>query len=239
MKGKSSFGKNNHQQQFIPQNNQANAAVLDFNPEHPTNNEPEIGTLNKEEIEKLRSFLTSIEKSVGSCSFAQSGNNSISHALSVSKDCKTHKIWVVDSGAIDHMTNTLHHFTTYTPCLENQKIRVADGTMASIPGKGTIPLTFLSLKFVLYVSKLSINLLSIHKLTKDLNCKVVFSSDDCVFQEPVTGMTIGLAKDREGLYFLDTSVAKMEVNYLYLISLKNSLNKFQIWLHFRLGHPSF
>ena len=87
LKGKPSFGKNNNQQQFIPRNSQANAAVSDFSLEHPTNNEPEIGTLNKEEIEKLRSFLTSI-----SCSFAQSGNNSISHALSVSKDCKTHEI---------------------------------------------------------------------------------------------------------------------------------------------------
>ena len=77
--------------------------------------------------------------------------------------------------------------------------------MVSIAGKRTIPLTHsLSLKYVLHVPKLSINILSIHKLTKDLNCKMVFSPNDCVFQEPVTGKTIGLAKEREGLYFLDT-----------------------------------
>ena len=114
--------------------------------------------------------------------------------------------------------------------------------MASIAGKWTIPLTpSLSLKSVLHVPKLSINLLSIHKLTKDLNCKVVFSPNDCVFQEPIMGKTIGLAKERDGLYFLDTSGGK-DGSQLPLshFSEKLSLNKSQIWLHhFRLGHPSF
>lgn len=72
--------------------------------------------------------------------------------------------------------------------------------MASIAGKGTTLMPTLTLK---YVPKLSINLLSIPKLTTDLNCKVVFYPNYCVFQKLVTGKTIGLAKERECLYILD------------------------------------
>ncbi|PON38244.1 LOW QUALITY PROTEIN: hypothetical protein PanWU01x14_314000 [Parasponia andersonii] len=161
-----------------------------------------------------------MEKPVSSRSLAHSGNQSSSHALSVSKDYQTSQIWVVDD-AIDHMTNSSHYFTKYTPCPGNQKIKLADGTLASIAGKRTTPLTpSLLLKYVLHVPKLTINLLSIHKLTKDLNCKAVFLPNHCVFQELVIGNMIGLAKERERTTFWILVVAETKVDYHYLISLK-------------------
>lgn len=94
---------------------------------------------------------------------------------------------------------------------------------------------------MLHVPKLSMNLLSIPKLTKDLNCQVTFSPNTCIFQEPTTGKTIGLAKEKDGLYHLNTSSGKTPIhNHVSFLSDSLSSNKIQIWLHhFRLGHPSF
>ena len=65
------------------------------------------GGLNKEEIERLRSFLTSLEKHSTSCSLACSGKYSNSYALSASKNCFS-SAWVIDSCATDCMTNAFH-----------------------------------------------------------------------------------------------------------------------------------
>ena len=62
----------------------------------------------------------------------------------------------------------------------------------------------LPLKSVLHVPKLSINLLSIHQVTKDLNYKVNFYPTYCVFQDRVTERMNGHAKEKNGLYFLKT-----------------------------------
>ena len=64
------------------------------------------GRLNKEEIERLRSFLTSLEKPSASCSFARLGKYSNSHAFSASKDCFS-SAWVINSST-NHMTNSSH-----------------------------------------------------------------------------------------------------------------------------------
>lgn len=54
-----------------------------------------------------------------------------------------------------------------------------------------------------HVPKLSTNLISIHRLTKDLNCNVVFCYFHCVFQEHGTEKMIGRARERDGLYYLE------------------------------------
>ncbi|KAH7520323.1 hypothetical protein FEM48_Zijuj08G0131900 [Ziziphus jujuba var. spinosa] len=63
----------------------------------------------------------------------------------------------------------------YSPC-SGQKIKVADGALAAVAGHGTIALSSsLSLKSMLHVPKLSVNLLSFPKIIQDLNCHVIFS----------------------------------------------------------------
>ena len=46
---------------------------------------------------------------------------------------------------------------------------------------------FIVLKNVLHVPKLSTKLVSIHRLTKDLNCHVIFYLSHCVFRTRVQG----------------------------------------------------
>ncbi|KAA8544068.1 hypothetical protein F0562_021755 [Nyssa sinensis] len=74
LKGKTPFGKNNNtQQRYAPRGRQANIALVDDKPiQDSTSSRSEMGELNKEEIEKLRSLLTLLDKPVGSCSLAYS-----------------------------------------------------------------------------------------------------------------------------------------------------------------------
>ena len=54
------------------------------------------------------------------------------------------------------------------------------------------------------VPKSSTNLVSIHELNKDLNCK----STNCIFQDQTMRRMIGQAKDREEFYYLKSSSEK-------------------------------
>ena len=88
----------------------------------------------------------------------------------------------MDSGATDHMTQSFHGFVSYSPCPSNKKIATADGTLVTVAGRGDVVINQnFVLKNVPHVPKLSTNLVSIHKLTKDLNCMVTFSSSNCKF----------------------------------------------------------
>jgi hypothetical protein len=51
-----------------------------------------------------------------------------------------------------------------------------------------------------FIPDFAVNFLSI---ARELNCKVIFYSDYCFFQDLVTGRIIGSGSLRDGLYYLD------------------------------------
>ena len=66
------------------------------------------------------------------------------------------------------------------PCHENVRVKIVDGTITSVAGKGSIHLSDnLVLYSVLHVPNLACNLVSINKLTQDLNCTANFSNAMC------------------------------------------------------------
>ncbi|XP_050936316.1 uncharacterized protein LOC103497029 isoform X2 [Cucumis melo] len=96
------------------------------------------------------------------------------------------------------------HFISYAPCAGNEKIRIADGSLAPIAGKGQIvPFDGFALQNVLHVPKLSYNLLSISKITRELHCKAIFLLKSVYFQDMSSRRTIGTARHSRGLYILD------------------------------------
>nr|KYP63418.1 hypothetical protein KK1_017987 [Cajanus cajan] len=126
----------------------------------------------------------------------------ISFRFNVSKIIPS--LWVLDSGATDHMTPSSKFFSTYFPCPSNKKIATADGTLITVAGIGNIHINpFITLKNVLHVPKLYTNLISVQKLTNDISCNVVFNNNCCVFQDKESGRTIGRARERNGLYLLE------------------------------------
>ena len=61
----------------------------------------------------------------------------------------------------------------------------------------------------------------------------------CVFQEQNSRRKIGLAKEKNGLYYLETPNASKRFTTFFPMSLLSSLNKDAFWFHhFRLGHLS-
>ena len=74
------------------------------------------------------------------------------------------------------MTPNSHVFDTYQPLIISKQVTIANGTLVSIFGKGKVTLNpNFSIKQVLHVPNLSTNLVSMHQLTKDLNCHTIFS----------------------------------------------------------------
>ncbi|KAK3021698.1 hypothetical protein RJ639_046548 [Escallonia herrerae] len=107
------------------------------------------------------------------------------------------------SGASDHMTGDISLFSSYSACSNNYKVRIADDSLSTVSGMGSIVISpFITLDYVLLVPSLSCNLLSISKLTKYLKCVANFFPTHCIFQDQDSGKMIGNAKECAGLYLL-------------------------------------
>ena len=150
------------------------------------------------------------------------------------------KPWIIDSGASDHMTNNSSWFASHTTPPLNT-VKVANGISIPVLGAGSISLTpCLSLSSVLHVPNLSHNLLSIGKLTNQLNCLAIFSPTHCWFQDIQTKALIGHGRERGGLYYLDLPPDCEKTSYSCQVEAKQFEASEKIWLwHKRLGHPSF
>lgn len=82
--------------------------------------------------------------------------------------------WIIDSGAIDHITGMSHLFSMFS-LVSLGKFKLANGSFTDIAGKGTIHVSStLDLSFVLHVPHLSRKLLSVSALTKSLDYSVNF-----------------------------------------------------------------
>ena len=169
---------------------------------------------------RVRSLIGNLDKPAGTCSLAYSGAFPTSIGLNVSSETFSNS-WVMDSGATDHMTNLLNGFFTYLPCPSSRKIATTDGSLTTIVGVGDVKLgPSLILKNVLHVPRLFTNLVSIKKLTQDLRCNVVFHHSYCVFQDEDSRRMIGHARERDGLYYLETlsqsSITKGKLSYSFV-----------------------
>ena len=103
------------------------------------------------------------------------------------------------------MTKEPNFFLSYISCFGKEKVQVADGTSTPLSGKGNVSFSpKITLTSVLHAPKMSCNLLSISKLTKTDNCSGTFFPNYCVFKDLTLGKMIGSAKERNGLYYLDT-----------------------------------
>ena len=156
------------------------------------------------------------------------------------------------------MTGDINVFQSYSPCSSPSAIRIADGSLSKVAGTRSIKLTQdLHLSYVLYVLKLDCNLLSISKLTRDLNCVTKFYPNICEFQVVDSGKVTGSVELRGGLQLLKESthlcrqvpppscVSESVSNFVHFVSnfVSNSVSmliesQVLLW-HFHLGHSNF
>lgn len=155
-------------------------------------------------------MVETLSKSSSCCSLVQNGKCLI-RASTNDLDPVHSNSWIVDSRATDHMTHSSIKFDTYKPSPGNQKITVPNGTPITVAGQGNIKRRSpLPLQNVLYVPKLSTNPTSFHQTTKNPNCLIIFF-------DRTTGKMIGVAKKKNGLYYLEDMKEIMEkVNRLLL-----------------------
>ena len=134
------------------------------------------------------------------------------------------------------MTHSSHQFNNYNPCPSSKKITTTNGSLTIFVGVDVQSSPTLTLRNVFHVPRLSTNLISIQKFIWDLGCNVVFYPTYCVFQDQDLGKMIGLAKERNMLYYLEIP-SELSVSFLFE---HHFFNKRKIRLHHhRLGHLSF
>ena len=129
--------------------------------------------------------LTQVTKSASVSSVAHIGNASA---------CLSHScgIWILDSGADDHIFGNKDFFSSLTITSPLPMINLANGSQTMAKGIGsTCPLPSIPLTFVLYVIDSFFNLISISKLTRDLT----FSDNFVTLQDRSTGRMIGIGRE--------------------------------------------
>lgn len=111
--------------------------------------------------------------------------------------------WILDSGASHHMT------PLYSLLKEVQKIdkpfyiTVPTGNAVLVEIKGSLSFdNGIKLDNVLFIPEFSCNLISVHKLTHDLDCTVAYHPNFCVIQDRATRKTIGSGDLLNGVYVL-------------------------------------
>lgn len=150
------------------------------------------------------------------------------------------ELWIIDSGASDHMTGCEKLFSSYVLNPSNHKVKIADGSFTVVAGVGIIELSpRIMLKGIHHVLNLSCNLLSVNKITKDLQCVVNFTPSLCVFQKQNSGKKIGNTRELSRLYYFENeSSVSGHVKAVVSDSTLSRRQKIML-LHCRLGHPSF
>ena len=157
-------------------------------------------------------------------------------ALITSTERDIRRIFILDSGATDHMTydeSLFYHMTSQS----KENVITANGEVAIIMGAGSIALTLsLSLHNTLLVPSLSNHLLSICQVTEQLDCVVLMFPTFCLLQDIQTRVIIGRGTKRRGLYYVE-DVVSGRVNQVRR-SYNNKTKTIWLWNR-RLGHASF
>nr|KYP41351.1 hypothetical protein KK1_037277 [Cajanus cajan] len=150
--------------------------------------------------------------------------------------------WILDTGATDHISNSLSYFTAYKN-IPPIKVSLPNGILVSATISGTIHLSSsFVLTDVLFLPSFKFNLISVTKLTQTLYCKLTFLDDICLIQDSNACKMIGTAKAERGLYIFTQTVQSSQSSVYNTISKKISCNfpssLSNLW-HYRLGHPCF
>ncbi|XP_073831452.1 uncharacterized protein [Musca autumnalis] len=115
--------------------------------------------------------------------------------------------WYIDSGATNHMTAKQEHFKNF--CMYPGEIKAANNNTMQAVGKGDIEMKLathrgneiVTVKDVLYLSDLEVNLLSIRKIVDHQNSVVFDRSGSRIINS--SQEVIEMAKQVNGLYKLN------------------------------------
>ena len=148
---------------------------------------PEVILMPNEYKEYLH--LTQATKFASISSVAQTGNAST---------CLSHSSgpWILNFGACDHLYGNKHFFSFLTITSPLPMINLANDSQTMAKGiSSACPLPSEPLTYVLDVPNSPFNMISISKLTRDLNCLITFSNNFVTLQDRSTRRTIGIGRE--------------------------------------------
>lgn len=112
--------------------------------------------------------------------------------------------WYFDSGASNHVTHDPDRFQEISEHNGKASLVVGNGEKLKIHASGTTTLNTCQGSFnlhdLLYVPKITKNLLSVSKLATDNNITIEFDASDCFVKDKLTGQVLLQGKLRDGLY---------------------------------------
>jgi hypothetical protein len=154
----------------------------------------------------------------------------IGHALSATSRGN----WIIDSGATCHMCNDKELFKGLSPLRKPQEVTLGDGRVLGATAEGTVTLKLLlpdgssqrcNLQNVLYVPKLSYNLLSVSKAS-EAGKMTKFNSSGCKIVNRHKKV-VAFATRMGNLYYLEFCRKPQQLN--------EKKSKERLW-HRRYGH---
>ena len=117
--------------------------------------------------------------------------------------------WIVDSGATDHMVGTKNVLTNESTVMSSGHVQLPNGDSSRVTHSGCSKLQGGDIvKNVLCVPDFNFNLLSVAKLTRQLNCCAIFYPDFFLLQDLLTGRVKEIGKRDGGLYIEVSSTDK-------------------------------
>ncbi|RVW79104.1 Retrovirus-related Pol polyprotein from transposon RE1 [Vitis vinifera] len=144
------------------------------------------------------------------------------------------KLWYVDSGASNHMTNNPTALCHVRPYAGQSSIQTANGSSLPIAAIGDASSKFTN---VFLAPQLSTNLISVGQLV-DNNCAVNFSGNGCVVQDQVTGKPIAKGPKVGRLFPLFLPVPDFSPRSSIKSFACNNVSDLSMVWHRRLGHPN-
>lgn len=94
-------------------------------------------------------------------------------------------------------------FTLEIIAAVSQFVKLPNGTLAKVTHVGSVKLSHsIVLQNVLCVPSFAFNLLSVSCLLKTVRCALILLSGVCFIQDLCSWTTIGLAKERNGLFYM-------------------------------------
>ncbi|OMO75305.1 Integrase, catalytic core [Corchorus capsularis] len=185
-----------------------------------------IPGLTQAQLAKLVQFLNVDGES------SKQTQRSTTSAVNMAGKIETDKSWVIDSGATDHITNNGELLAEIEKAIGGSPVTIPNGDKIPVKSVGKVKLpNGMKIDHVLNIPDFKCNLISVGRLTNDLNCALIFIADFCVIQDLPSRRLIGVGRLRDGLYYLEpvrNGGVAMSVN-----KGKDS----SVW-HRRLGHAS-
>ncbi|XP_074323224.1 uncharacterized protein LOC141660163 [Apium graveolens] len=195
----------NTRQHFSPKG--ANAATVSVGPSDVDNTQQPI-VLSTQQFQHLLQLIPKQSQSN-----VHYSDNVLDSPFSGMVTCNSAKVnsnvWIVDTGATDHMTPDFGILKNVKTSKGNLTVNLPTAAKANVTHVGDVHLECgLKLLNVLYVPIFTHNLLSIQKLSQDNNCYAIFSPSLCTIVESETNKVRSKGTVSNGLYHLSNLASK-------------------------------